>query len=812
MTPLCSSGESGDGRVASSGGGGSRSSTHCGVVQWGVFGGGQMQLHRHQHETLSPQQLREWYARKGSGGGSSGGRCAAVQLGVSGRGLAQLQRSQRETLTPQQLREWYVQRGTSRTRARCLYVIHTKFGATAELPLWLELIRQGVDVFALDYDVLHSTMYALSDSAEGDCYRGVPPDPGIAAATLGASESGTLPGIMPAEALHAFTLDSGASACFFCDSTTLTPLSAPIPVRLADPSGGPVVARSSTVLPCPAVLFGSLSGLLLPTFSTNLVSTTALQDVMVTTTTHGGQSVSICTCTRTGHHLATFTYRLGSSLYTQATEPPQVAASTQVSASGQVAASCLCRLLSQQTLLTTTWVTPPCHAFVACTLVFLSKVFPDPCLPCRPRLPRPSFLASRGGSAPLLTPQPRALLSTESEGAESGGAEPRGAASSGGPAGAGDAGAGGAGVSAGAGGTRGTAAAGPGGARTRGAGAVGTGGVGGAGAGDPTEPGAPGAGGSYVGRAGAGGARAAGAGAIDPGAGGAGGTVRPRPYFVPLLHKSGGLTERREPASRPVSPVRTACRAPRSRPPPVPSTHAMTLRPSSVPLRVPLHAPPEYSLPKVPDHEFDCASAASPTDSRLLATAVIDTFMIAESASASPPSVGAECALCTDVLEDRQEKIECLPAAVAMDAEMAFWKSTGSYVDEVPPPGANIVDGMWIFRRDYELHSLDFSTDFLQGSLHEEIWLHRPPGFTESFPACTECSLRRPVYGLRQAPREWHDTLRTTPTALGFALATADPSLFLGTYTSLPPFYVLVLQRFGFQFSSPQPTPLSSSH
>ncbi|CAI7876063.1 unnamed protein product [Closterium sp. NIES-54] len=503
-------------------------------------------------------------------------------------------------------------------------------------------------------------MYALSDSAEGDCYRGVPPDPGIAAATLGASESGTLPGIMPAEALHAFTLDSGASACFFCDSTTLTPLSAPIPVRLADPSGGPVVARSSTVLPCPAVLFGSLSGLLLPTFSTNLVSTTALQDVMVTTTTHGGQSVSICTCTRTGHHLATFTYRLGSSLYTQATEPPQVAASTQIPASP---AALVCPAL------------PSLRRGAGAHRSSL-LVSPDVCSPAD---------SPHGRMGPSLRQwtEPRALLSTESEGAESGGAEPRGAASSGAPGvrGAGDAGAGGAGVSAGAGGTRGTAAAGPGGARTRGAGAVGTGGVGGAGAGDPTEPGAPGAGGSYVGRAGAGGARAAGAGAIDPGAGGAGGTVRPRPYFVPLLHKSGGLTERREPASRPVSPVRTACRAPRSRPPPVPSTHAMTLRPSSVPLRVPLHAPPEYSLPK--------SAAASALVAELLdfaTTCRLDyaTALVAESASASPPSVGAECALCTDVLEDRQEKIECLPAAVPRFASMLLAPKEDTDAPDIP--------------------------------------------------------------------------------------------------------------------------------
>ncbi|CAI7787392.1 unnamed protein product [Closterium sp. NIES-54] len=286
-----------------------------------------------------------------------------------------------------------------------------------------------------------------------------------------------------------------------------------------------------------------------------------------------------------------------------------------------------------------------------------------------------------------------------SEGAESGGAEPPGA-----------------GVAAGAGVTEGTATTGPGGARTRGTGADGTGGVEGAGAGDPTESGATGASGSGAGGAGAGGAGVGGPGVGGARAGGAGvvdsgGAVRPRPYFVPLLQQvlgtpsspglstacsfflqqSGGLTEPREPASRPVSPVRTARRVPCSRPPPVLGTHAMTLRPSSVPLRVPLPAPLESSLPEVPDPESNRARAASPTVSRLLATAITDplfesaaasaldaelldfaaacrldytTALVAESASASPPSVGGECALSTDVLEDRQEDFECLAAAV----------------------------------------------------------------------------------------------------------------------------------------------------
>ncbi|CAI7775528.1 unnamed protein product [Closterium sp. NIES-54] len=220
--------------------------------------------------------------------------------------------------------------GRSHTQHHCFSHLddawRAEFGDDVELPRWADLLKSRIAIFDLDFDAILSAMYALSISAEGDCYRCVPPDPGIAAAALGSSASGTLPGTALVEALHTFTLDSSVSRCFFRDSTTLTPLPTPVPVRLADPSGGPVKARSSTVFPCPA-------------------------DAMVTTTTPGGRRVSICTCTRTGHHLATFTRCPRSSLYTLATEPSQVAASAQVSTSGQVAASCSCHLLSHQTLL-----------------------------------------------------------------------------------------------------------------------------------------------------------------------------------------------------------------------------------------------------------------------------------------------------------------------------------------------------------------------------------------------------------------------------------------------------------------------------
>ncbi|CAI7882459.1 unnamed protein product [Closterium sp. NIES-53] len=346
---------------------------------------------------------------------------------------------------------------------------------------------------------------------------------------------------------------------------------------------------------------------------------------------------------------------------------------------------------------------------------------------------------------------------------------------------------------------------------------------------------------------------------------------RPRPPAVPSTHQ---MTQR---------PSTATLRVPLPSPPA--SSLPVLADPASDSLRAASPTVARLFSTVVTDPSFE-STAASALVAELVDFAArcrLDyaASLVAESASVCPPSVGGKCALSTDILEDRQEEFQCFAAAVphlvstriapegdpdapdiptprsyaeaiegpyssqwqsAMDAEMASWKSTCTYVDEVPPPGANIVSGMWIFRvkrppgsppvfkaryvargfsqrqgvddfqtfpptpkmttlrvllhvaaqRDYELHSLDFSTAFLQGSLHEEIWLRRPPGFTGLFPPGTQWSLRRPVYSLRQAPREWHDTLRTTLAALGFAPSTADPSLFLRTDTSLPPFYVLV--------------------
>ncbi|CAI5958101.1 unnamed protein product [Closterium sp. NIES-65] len=264
-----------------------------------------MQPQRRPRESLTPQQLREWYAGWGCrGGGATTATTTAAT--TTGGGQMQLKRRPRASLTPQQLREWYAQSGGSLSSVRCSYVIRTgartgqpcgtpshtqsqyfarlsdawrtAFGNEAELPDWVELLRQRIDIFALDYDAILTAMYALPTSADRAGHLCVPPDPGIEpaalatgeAAALGASES-PAPGTCAAA-----TLGASESASSGADRTTLTPLGRLVAVSLADPSGGPVLAHFSTVLPCPAAPSGTLSGLYLPSFSTNLVAASGL--------------------------------------------------------------------------------------------------------------------------------------------------------------------------------------------------------------------------------------------------------------------------------------------------------------------------------------------------------------------------------------------------------------------------------------------------------------------------------------------------------------------------------------------------------
>jgi Reverse transcriptase (RNA-dependent DNA polymerase) len=75
------------------------------------------------------------------------------------------------------------------------------------------------------------------------------------------------------------------------------------------------------------------------------------------------------------------------------------------------------------------------------------------------------------------------------------------------------------------------------------------------------------------------------------------------------------------------------------------------------------------------------------------------------------------------------------------------------------------------------VYLLDFKTAFLNGPLHEEIYVTQPPGFTDD--TARVWRLHRALYGLKQAANAWHQALVAALTDLGYSPSQVDPAVFM---------------------------------
>lgn len=79
----------------------------------------------------------------------------------------------------------------------------------------------------------------------------------------------------------------------------------------------------------------------------------------------------------------------------------------------------------------------------------------------------------------------------------------------------------------------------------------------------------------------------------------------------------------------------------------------------------------------------------------------------------------------------------------------------------------------------WELRQLDVSNAFLHGTLTKSVFMQQPPGFVDPNHPNHVCRLKKSLYGLRQAPRAWYQTLSSALLRFGFLQSQADHSLFI---------------------------------
>ncbi|PRQ59012.1 putative RNA-directed DNA polymerase [Rosa chinensis] len=80
-----------------------------------------------------------------------------------------------------------------------------------------------------------------------------------------------------------------------------------------------------------------------------------------------------------------------------------------------------------------------------------------------------------------------------------------------------------------------------------------------------------------------------------------------------------------------------------------------------------------------------------------------------------------------------------------------------------------------------ELHQMDVKTVFLNGELDEVIYMKQPVGFVKPGKEDHVCRLRKSIYGLKQASRQWYKKFDSVISSFGFTENIVDECVYLKT-------------------------------
>ncbi|KAL0545984.1 hypothetical protein IC582_015888 [Cucumis melo] len=76
------------------------------------------------------------------------------------------------------------------------------------------------------------------------------------------------------------------------------------------------------------------------------------------------------------------------------------------------------------------------------------------------------------------------------------------------------------------------------------------------------------------------------------------------------------------------------------------------------------------------------------------------------------------------------------------------------------------------------IHQMDVKTTFLNGNLEEEIYMTQPEGFKIPGQENKVCKLRKSLYGLEQAPKQWYENFNNTLINNRFKVNSSDTCVY----------------------------------
>ncbi|GKC41838.1 putative ribonuclease H-like domain-containing protein, partial [Tanacetum coccineum] len=112
-----------------------------------------------------------------------------------------------------------------------------------------------------------------------------------------------------------------------------------------------------------------------------------------------------------------------------------------------------------------------------------------------------------------------------------------------------------------------------------------------------------------------------------------------------------------------------------------------------------------------------------------------------------------------------------------------FRQEEGIDYDEVFAPVARIeaIRLFLVFASyiGFTVYQMDVKSEFLYGTIKEEVYVHQPPGFVDPAHPNKVYKVIKALYGLHQAPRAWYETLSSFLMENGFRRDTIDKTLFI---------------------------------